>query len=235
MSYLCRREVLPKNAKNWPIALTSHIMKVFEKIVKKRLMEHLENRNPLNIGQHAFRSGRSCISELLEHRAGLVDSFENGFSVHSISLDFSKAFDVVDSGILLRKLKAVGVRGKLGCWLNIFLTGRTQRVVVDGVASEEAPVTSGVLQGTVLGQLLFLIHISDINNNLSSSVTSFSDDTRVIRIITSCNDVETLQEGLFKIYDWAERNNMRFNKDKFEFVKYRTCMGRHTGCTVYGS
>ena len=142
--------------------------------------------------------------------------------MHSIYLDFSKAFDVVDHGILLHKLKAVGVRGKLGCWLNSFLTGRTQRVVVDGVASEEAPVTSGVPQGTVLGPLLFLIHISDINNNLSSSVTSFADDTRVSRIITSYNDVETLQEDLFKIYDWAECNNMRFNKDKFEFVNYRT-------------
>ena len=86
-----------------------------------------------------------------------------------VYLDFLKAFDKVDHGILLHKLKALGITGKLGVWFYSFLTSRTYCVRLPGAVSQDHPVLSGVPQGTVLVPLLFLITIADINKDISSS------------------------------------------------------------------
>ena len=79
------------------------------------------------------------------------------------------------------------------------------------------PVISGVPQGTVLGPVLFLIHIRNISRELSpeSTATSFANDTRVQRSISSVGDCTDLQSDLQLIYDWANNVNMKFNSDKF--------------------
>ena len=84
-------------------------------------------------------------------------------TVDMIYLDFSKAFDKVVHGVLLHKLKDLGITGKLGIWFFQFLTNRTHYVRIPGGISKDSPVLSGVPRGTVLGPLLFLIMISDIN------------------------------------------------------------------------
>ena len=108
---------------------------------------------------------------------------EQGDGVDAVYLNFSKAFDKVETGVLLHKLRDGKVRGKLGCWLASFLDSsfRKQAVAVEGRVSPLSPVISGVPQGTVLGLVLFLLHISDIASNVSTSThtTSYVDDTRV--------------------------------------------------------
>ena len=136
-------------------------------------------------------------------------------------LNFSKAFDKVDHAILLKKLSLIGIRGKVLKWIESFLTSRTQRVMVNGVLSEPAPVLSGVPQGSVLGPLLFLVLIGDIDSDiLSSFVSSFADDTRLFRGITGVRDASSLQTDLEKVYQWAENNNMLYNNKKFEALRY---------------
>ena len=81
-------------------------------------------------------------------------------------------------------------------------------------------VISSVPQGTVLGPILFLILIGDINENTNSHVSSFADDTRVLLSITDEDDVKTLQNDLKTIYKWQETNNMQFNSNKFELLRY---------------
>ena len=99
--------------------------------------------------------------------------------------------------ILLHKLKDLGITGKLGIWFFQFLTNRTQYVRLPGGLSQNSPVLSGVPQGTVLGPLLFLIMISDINKEITSSkVISFADDTRVYSNITQADDCDNLQSDL---------------------------------------
>ena len=113
----------------------------------------------------------------------------NVYTVDMVYLDFTKAFDKVDHGVLLHKIKMLGITGKLGVWLYDFITGRTQFVRLQGGVSFDCPVIIGILQGTVLGPLLFIILMCDINSGIaSSSVVSFADDTRLYYGISNVDD-----------------------------------------------
>ena len=152
----------------------------------------------------------------------ILSNLEEGNNVDSIYLDFSKAFDKVDIGILCHKMRALGISGTLGRWIHSFLTNRKQFILLNGNISKVSHVTSGVPQGTVLGPILFLIMINDIDKDVSinSKVSLFADDTRVMRAVSSEEDVEDLQSDLDMIYDWQKENNMLFNSNKFEMLRY---------------
>ena len=128
----------------------------------------------------------------------------------------------MDHGVLLHKIRALGICGRLGVWLAKFLSDRYQAVACDGHISAKSLVTSGVPQGTVLGPILFLILILDISDGVSEGtrVSSFADDTRVSRGMKTTADPPQLQEDLKTIYAWADRVNMSFNGDKFECLRY---------------
>ena len=149
---------------------------------------------------------------------------ESGKGVDVVYTDFSKAFDTVETGVLLHELKTCGVKGRVGCWLASFLDSksRKQAVVVDGRVSPLIPVLSGVPQGTVLGPVLFLVHIRNIASGLSpgTSATSFADDTRVQRGVRTASEFSDLQADLNHIYQWADAVNMQFNSDKFECLRF---------------
>ena len=168
---------------------------------------------------------RSTLTQLLSHWDSILEGLESGEGVDAVYLDFSKAFDKVETGVLLHKLKEGKIMGKVGCWLAAFLDSayRQQAVVVDGRISSLSPVISGVPQGTVLGPVLFLLHISDIARGVSSptTTTSYVDDTRVSRrIVDKVADCQALQDDLGSVYQWADHVNMTFNSDKVECLRY---------------
>ena len=103
------------------------------------------------------------LSQLLEHHNKILEELEKSNNVDVIYLDFANAFDKVDHGILLNKLKTVGINGNVDLWICNFLSNRQQCVAINGTTSSKAQVRSGIPQGSVLGPLLFLIHISTIN------------------------------------------------------------------------
>ncbi|KAK8740258.1 hypothetical protein OTU49_003131, partial [Cherax quadricarinatus] len=122
-------------------------------------------QNLHNPGQHGFRAGRSCLSQLLDHYMA-VDALEENQNADVIYTDFAKAFDKCDHVVIAHKIRAKGITGKVGRWIFNFLTNRTQRVVVNRAKSEAAIVKSSVPQGTVLAPILFLILISDIDRDI---------------------------------------------------------------------
>ena len=162
----------------------------------------MNDKDLFNKNQHGFRSGRSCLSQLLEQFDLILNILDDDANADVIYLDFSKAFDKVDHQIVLQKIKQLGITGNIHHWLKSFLTDRYQSVVVNGVKSDPQRVISGVPQGSVLGPLIFLILIGDIDEEISySDVKSFADDTRATMAIKSACDVQLLQGELNKIYE----------------------------------
>ena len=147
-----------------PISLLSSFSKIYEKLMYNRIIAFLELNNSLHENQYGFRSGRSCEHALLTAQKTLLDSLSN----HQVSLllliDFSKAFDMVDHNILLKKLQNYGIRGIALTWLKSYLENRTQFVTIDGINSSTKTIEYGVPQGSILGPLLFIIYINDLPN-----------------------------------------------------------------------
>ena len=108
------------------MALTSHIVKVFERVVRKVLVKHLEECGMLPEGQHGFREQRSTLTQLMAHWDQVLDLLEQGQTVDVIYTDFAKAFDKCETKVLLHTLRDCGVREKLGKWIAAFLDPSTK-------------------------------------------------------------------------------------------------------------
>ena len=196
-------------------------MKTAERIVCSKLTERHEKHDLFNPNQHGFRRGRSCLSQLIEHQHRILKGLEINKFVDVIYMDFEKAFDKVDHSILLRKLSKIGIKGKLLHWIGDFLDNRKQKVVVEEECSDIFEVQSGVPQGTVLGPLLFLIFIADIDETVvTATVSMFADDTKLLMALSSQEETEDMQRDLNNTLQWASENNMKFNLSKFKTLRY---------------
>ena len=143
-----------------------------------------------------------------------------GKPVDVIHLDYQKAFDSVPHLRLLTKLKAYGITGTLLTWITNFLTGRSQKVVVNGIQSTPTLVLSGIPQGSVLGPLLFLIYVNNLPSVICSSLMLFADDTKIYRCILSTEDAENLQADLNTLSQWSTTWQLPFNVDKCKVLHF---------------
>jgi len=125
-------------------------------------MEHLEKHLLIKESQHGFVKNRSCLTNLLVFMEEVTSYVDSGYPVDVIYLDFQKAFDKVPHKRLIQKLAAHGIDGSVIRWIENWLYGRSQRVVLNGEVSEWMDILSGVPQGSVLGPILFIIYISMI-------------------------------------------------------------------------
>ena len=204
------------------VSLTSVACKLLEHIICRHLRNHLERHNILTDRNHGFRSGYSCETQLITTLHDLSESYDVGKQTDVVILDFSKAFDMVPHNKPLHKLDHYGIRGHIHKWLTNFLTKRKMRVVLEGEASGEATVNSGVPQVTVLGPFLFLCHINDLLEAVKSKVRLFADDCLLYRNINTPQNHITLQEDLRHLEDWAKKWGMRFNAQKCYILSSRS-------------
>ena len=204
-----------------PVSLTSHLVKVFERVLKTKIMTFIKDNNIIAPEQYGFQPGRSCTTQLIHHFENVLNLLEDKCNVDVLYLDMSKAFDKVDHLILLRKLKAVGITGKLLQWIASFLSHRYQHVMIDGKTSERAEVLSGVPQGTVLGPILFLLYVNDLTQAIKHSyICIFADDSKIVKSINSMRDRELFNEDIKAATEWAVNNKMELNKLKYQLLQY---------------
>ena len=205
-----------------PVSLTSHCIKIFERILRRWLVEFLEQNNILCGNQHGFRSGRSCLTQMLSHFDEVLHGLLEDKDTDSIYLDYAKAFDKVDHNLLIKKLERYGLPPIITNWITSFLKNRSQTVVVNGKHSIAALIISGVPQGTVLGPILFIIFINDMHLSIkASTVRLFADDSRILKSIGCESETNILQQDLNSAISWSKANNMQLHEDKFDLIVHK--------------
>ena len=199
-----------------PVSLTCIASKLMEHILCTHIRGHLDHHQILAPENHGFRSRHSCETQLQLTTHDLLKRRDSGKQIDVAILDFSKAFDTVPHKRLLGKMEQFGITGDLHRWISAFLIGRKQAVVVDGERSDEEDVLSGVPQGTVLGPLLFLLHINDLPHVLHPDTRCrlFADDCLLYRTVDGMADHLKLQQDLKSLEQWAATWGMRFNASK---------------------
>ena len=202
-----------------PVSLTCVPCKLLEHIVCSNIMAHLDEYKLLSDRQHAFRKGHSCETQLTTVINDWAKILDNRGQVDTFILDFEKAFDTSPHELLKSKLFSYGIGGKTLKWIDSFLCFRQQRVVVNGVKSDWAPVLSGVPQGTVLGPLLFSLYINDISSDIESEIRLFADDCVCYREIKDEKDTMKLQRDIDRLGSWARKWGMRFQPVKCNMMQ----------------
>ena len=182
-----------------PISLLSNINKIIEKIMYNRIYKFLDKNNIYSL-QFGFRQDYSTPYALLNLTEAIMKALDDG-----IFIDLHKAFDTVDHSILLSKLCHYGIHGLTNKWFESYFTNRKQFVSINGFVSSSSSIASGVLQGSVLGPLLFLLYINDLHVAIKHcTVHHFADDTNLLIINKSLKrlnkllnrDLKTLIIGL---------------------------------------
>ena len=147
-----------------PISLLSVFSKIIERLMYNRLLNFINRHKIFNQNQFGFRNNHSTCMTLVILVENLVDALDNRNCAVGIFLDFQKAFDTVDHGIILDKLYCYGIRGIAHDWFVSYLSNRQQSVIYNGYESELKVMRCGVPQGSILGPMLFLLYINDLTN-----------------------------------------------------------------------
>ena len=191
--------------------LTSVICKLFKSIIRDTMVHHLEEKLLIGNSQRGFRRGHSCLTNLLSFLDKVSSLVDSGNSIDVVFLDFVKAFDKVPPKRLLLKLESHGITSKVSQWLSEWLKEQMQRVCISCITSSWLDVLSGVPQGSVLGPILFLIYINNLDNGVKNWILKFADDTKIFSAVNNDLDRSVLQKDLDNLLRWAEEWQMLFN------------------------
>ena len=201
-----------------PVSLTSIVCKIMESIVREHIIKYMQVNKLFSPNQYGFITGRSTVLQLLTVLDKWSEALDMGLSVDCIYMDFQKAFDTVPHRRLIGKLKSYNINEDIIGWIENFITGRTQKVVIGEECSGWVPVTSGIPQGSVLGPMLFVIYINDLPETVESDVYLFADDTKIFKVLNSANDKDILQSDLTSLMDWSKKWLLSFHPDKCKHI-----------------
>ena len=196
--------------------------KLVERLMYNRLVTYINENRLLYKYQFGFQEGKATYMALIVLIGKVTEALDKGESVIGVFLDFSKAFDTVDHGILLAKLKKYGVHDTALKWFEDYLTNRMQYATYNSIKSEQKIIDCGVPQGSILGPLLFLLYINDLST-VSEPCFSilFADDTNMFIAGKYIQDMcHKLNEDLTKIQEWLCCNKLSLNVSNTHYMVF---------------
>ena len=203
-----------------PISLLSSFSKIYEKLMHSRVLQFLDSNGSLFEDQYGFRPGMSCEHALLNAQNSILHSLNKNQIAVLLLLDYSKAFDVIEHSILIKKLEHYGIRGVALNWFSSYLSNRRQFVSINGTSSTTNPILYGVPQGSILGPLLFVIYINDLPciSNLAKFIL-YADDANIIVTGTTEEEVnQKLQMITSLLISWVDSNGLSLNLKKTHYM-----------------
>lgn len=202
-----------------PVSILNIFSKIFERIVYDAIYSVIANAVPVE--QHGFLKGRSTITNLSIFSNYIISNMEKGRQVDVVYTDFEKAFDRVDHAILIQKLEKLGISGNLLRWTESYLSNRSQMVVVGGYKSNYVTIPSGVPQGSLLGPLLYNSYLYDVYTCIKHSrFLMYADDTKLYTDITNIQDASKLQNDLYNLEEYYQRNRITVNAKKCNIISF---------------
>ena len=203
-----------------PISLLPILSKLLEKIMHKRVYKFLEKENFFYKYQYGFRQNKNTGIAIAELCNELNINIDKGLVNVGVFLDFRKAFDTVDHKLLLEKLSIAGIRGIANKWFQSYLSESKQYVQLGDEVSPQRIITRGVPQGSILGPLLFLIYINDINKAvLHGSLRLFADDANIFYKGGDSNILQQqIEADLSRLGQWLCNNKLSINFEKCNFM-----------------
>ena len=205
-----------------PICLLNAIGKMLEKVAATRIINYLESNNLLAENQFAYRKGKGTDLANVNFIKEVLNAFDENKFTLSVFLDLTKAFDCVSHTILLEKLKFYGIRGKAHDWIAKYLSNRANYVSYGGKTSEQKINPIGVPQGSILGPLLFLIYINDLNQAINSgNLSLFADDANFYKSSDNCFElIRDVNRDVRKLSKWFIANRLSLNNIKTEAMVF---------------
>ncbi|XP_044757075.1 uncharacterized protein LOC123315446 [Coccinella septempunctata] len=199
-----------------PISLVPIFSKILEKVVSNQIVEFLEENCLLTSCQYGFRKGKSTTDAILQLIRGAMDCFENKKYYQASFIDLTKAFDCVTCDRLLYKLKRYGFDEAALSLVRSFLSVRSQVVSVGGELSGVEPIETGVVQGSTLGPILFIIDVNDFPDFMTDAEPIiFVDDTTLTNESSDLHSLEDLSKAaLSRASDWFASNGLCVNEGK---------------------
>ena len=206
-----------------PIALLSSLSKILEKMVSISLINHLNDNDILYKHQYGFQRNKSTEHNLIHAVNFIENAFNDNKYCIGVFFDLKKAFDVCSHDILLMKLKKMGVKGTALNWFKSYLSDRSQYVDINGHKSKFKKIKISILQGSILGPILFLIYINDLHLACDLFTVMFADDTFSLKSDKNLTQLSAfINIELNKMAIWFRANKLAVNKTKTKFIIFRS-------------